>query len=85
MARVLWRSLFSERSWPRHCSDAMATGRVGKAVGDFTARRRSAKVRLGKTSVAKRHACKMRTVFTKRRKTQMSGGATWRMRAECAQ
>ena len=45
--------LFSERGWARHCSDATATGRVGKAVGDFTARRRCAKVRLGKTSVAK--------------------------------
>ena len=53
MARVLVYPLFSERSWARHCSDAMATVRVGQAVGDFTARRRSAKVRLGKTSVAK--------------------------------
>ena len=48
----------------------MATGRVGKAVGDFMARRRSAKVRLGKTSVAKRHAFKKRTVFATRRRTQ---------------
>ena len=78
--------LFSERNWARHCSDAMATGRVGKAVGDFPARRRSAKVPLGKTSVAKRHALKKRTVFTTRRGTHMSGGgATWGMRAECAQ
>ena len=52
----------------------MATGRVGKAVGDFTARQRSAKVRLGKTSVAKRHAFKKRTVFTTRRRTHVSGG-----------
>ena len=86
MARVLGRSLFSERGWARHCSDAMATGRVGKAVGDFTARRRSAKVRLGKTSVAKRHPFKKRTVFKTRRRTHVSGGgATWGMRAERAQ
>ena len=52
------RPLFGERGRARHCSDATATGRVGKAVGDFTARRRSAKVRVGKTSVAKRHALK---------------------------
>ena len=38
LARVLGRPLFSERGWPRHCSDAMATGRVGKAVGEFTLR-----------------------------------------------
>ena len=69
-----WRSLFSERGSARRCSDAMATGRVGTAVGDFTARRRSAKVRLGKTSVAKWHAFKKRTLFTTRRRTHMSGG-----------
>ena len=68
LARVLWRSLFGERGWVRHCSDAMATGRVDK-VGDFMARGRSTKVRLGKTSVAKRHAFKMRTVFTTRWRT----------------
>ena len=60
MARVLGRPLFSESGRARHCSDATATVRVGKAVGDFTARRRSAKVRLGKTSVAKRLAFKKR-------------------------
>ena len=38
---------FRERGWARHCSDAMTTGQVGKV----TARRRSAKVRLGKTGV----------------------------------
>ena len=55
--RGVWgTSLFSERGWARHCSDAVATRRVRKAVGNFTASRRSAKVRLGKTSVAKRHA-----------------------------
>ena len=76
--------LFSERGRARHCSDAIATGRVGKAVGDFTARRRSAEVRLGKTSVAKRHAFKKRTVFTTRWRTHVSGGgATRGMRAEC--
>ena len=48
--------------WARHCSDAMTTEQVGKAVGYFT-------VRLGKTSVAKRHAFKKRTVFTTRRRT----------------
>ena len=81
LARVLGRSLFSERNWARHCSEAMATGRVGKAVGDFTARRRSAKVRLGKTSVAKGHVFKKRTVFTTRRRTHMSGvGYARRMR-----
>ena len=69
LARVLGHSLFGESGWVRHCSDAMATGRGGTAVGDFTARRRSAKVRLGKTSVAKRHAFKKRTVFTTRRRT----------------
>ena len=74
LARVLGRPLFSERGRARHCSDAMATERVGQAVGNFTARRRSAKVRLGKTSVAKRHASKKRTVFTTRRRTRMSGG-----------
>ena len=72
LARVLGRSLLSERNWAQHYSDAMATWRVGKAVGDFTARRRSAKVRLGKTSVAKRHAFKKRTVFTTRRRTHMT-------------
>ena len=72
LARVLGRSLFSERGWARYCGGAMATGHVNKAVGDFTARRRSAKTRLAKTSAAKRHA------FTTRRRTHMSGGgATW--------
>ena len=70
LAIVLARALFCERGWVRHCSDAMATERVGKAVGDFTTLRRSAKVRLGKTSVAKGHASKKRTVFTTRRRTQ---------------
>ena len=68
-------------SWGASCcfvggagrGDAMATERVGKAVGDFTARRRSAKVRLGKTSVAKRLEFKKRTVFTTRRRTHVSG------------
>ena len=58
LAKVLGRPLFSESGLVRHCIDAMASGRVGKAVGDFTARRRSAKVRLGTTSVAKWHASK---------------------------
>ena len=61
-------------------------GRVSKAVVDFTARRRSAQVRLGKTSVAKGHASKKRTVFTTRRRTHMrGGGATWSTRTACAQ
>ena len=86
LARVLGCSLFSERCWARHCSDAMATGRLGKAVGDFTARRRSTKVRLDNTIVAKRHAFKKRTVFTTRRRTHLSGGgATRDMRAEGVQ
>ena len=65
--------------------DAVATGHVNKAVGDFTARRRSAKTRLGKTSTAKRHALKKRTVFTTRWRTHTSGGATWSVRTECVQ
>ena len=48
--RGSWGAPCLERGRARHCCDAMAT-RAGKAVGDFTARRRSAKVRLGKTSV----------------------------------
>ena len=85
LARVLGRLLFGESGWARHYSDATATGRAGNAVGDFTARRRSAKVRLVKTSVAKRHALEKRTVFTTRRRTHMSGGgATWSTCAECA-
>ena len=81
--RGSWGASCSVRSWALHCSDATTTGRAGTAVGDFTARRRSAKVRLGKTRVAKRHAFKKRTVFTTRRRTQMSGGGTTRsMRAE---
>ena len=47
-------------------------------MGDFTTRRRSAKVRLGNTSVAKRHAFKKRTGFKTHLWTHMSGG---RMRA----
>ena len=66
LARGLGGSLFSERGWARHCSDAMATRRVSKAVGNFTACRRSAKVRLGKTSVAKTHALKKRTACSQR-------------------
>ena len=81
LAKVLGRPLFSESGLVRHCSDAMASGRVGKAVGDFTARRRSAKVRLGKTSIAKRHALEKRTVFTTRRRTHVSSvGYARRMR-----
>ena len=64
LAWVLGRPLFSERDWARYCGDATATGHVNKAVGDFTARRRSARARLGKTSAAKRHAFQKRTVFT---------------------
>ena len=82
LARVVGRSLFSERCWARHCSDAMATGAGGQGVGDFTARRRSAKVHLSKTSVAKRHAFKKRTVFTAHR---AAGGPHWGMRAEGTQ
>ena len=36
------------RGWARYCGDAVATGHVNKVVGDFTARRRSTKARLGK-------------------------------------
>ena len=81
-----WRGSFGATCSVRGAGRGAAAVRVGKAVGDFTARRRSAKVRLGKTSVAKRHAFKKRTVFTTRRRTHVSGGgATCGMRAECAQ
>ena len=65
LARVLGRLLFSERGWARYCGDAMVK-----------ARRPSGRTRLGKTSAAERHAFKKRTLFTTRRRTQMSGGAT---------
>ena len=42
--------------------------------GEFTVRRRPVKGRLGKRSVAKRHAFKKRTVFTMRLRSHMSGG-----------
>ena len=71
LARVLGRSLFRKGSWVRHCIASKTTTRGGKAVSDFTARRRSAKVRLVKTSVAKRHALEKRTVFTTRRRTHI--------------
>ena len=76
LARVLGAPLFSERGWARHCSDATATGRVSKAVGDFTARPTLASVK--RAAWGKRAATRQRTHMS-------GGGATWRARAECAQ
>ena len=81
LTRVLRRPLFSVRGWARRSSDAMATGRVGKAVGDFTARRRSAQIRFGKTSVLQ----EAHRVHNAPEDTYEQRRGTWSMRVECAQ
>ena len=66
---LLGRSLISEKGWVEHCASAVAAGRLGKAIGDVSSRRRSLKGRFRELLQLKRHRFMKRTVFTLRRQS----------------
>ena len=74
LAKVLGRSLISDKGWIEHCASSVITGRAGKAIGDVSTRRRSLKGRFREIRKVKRHPFMKRTVFTLRRQSHMLGG-----------
>ena len=73
LARVLGRSLISEKGWVEHCASAVTAGRLGKATGDVSSRRRSLKGRFRKLLNVKRHRFMKRAVFIFRRQSPVCG------------